>query len=119
MDAALLEPVDDTVPPLSLSLVFADVTPFCWPAAWNSAPRNCWSAAAMESLDVVPLVLDVESVEVDAVAVLDVSDAPEVLIPSDASAAAMACASGSTLDVPDEVSEDCSASLDDASLPVH
>jgi len=73
----------------------------------------------MESADVLLLVLDVESVEVDAVAVLDVSDVLEVLIPSDASAAAMACARGSTLDVPDEVLEDCSASLDDVSLPVH
>ena len=102
---------DDTALLPLLSSVPVEVTPLCCAAAWNSAPRNCWSAAASASADVdeVDDVLDAESVELEdeseLVVLADALAVLSVVKPSDESAEAMAAASGLTLFESDEASE--------------
>lgn len=111
---------DETVPLLSLAAAPVGATPFCWAAVWKSVARNCWSAAVTESVEVdeVPDVLDVVSVELDDVLLLDA--VADVLLsepsPSDESAAAMAAASASMPDEPDVL--DASLADSNASLEV-
>ena len=90
----------------------AEFGPPCGAAAWNSAPRNCCSAAsiALEDVDVD----DVDEVElVDEEADVDAVDVlSDDVTPNCASAAAIAATSGfvvdaSLVDVEEEVESLC------------
>jgi hypothetical protein len=85
----------------SVLLVLDDAKPGppCAAAAWNSAPRNCCSAAviALEDVDDVAEVESVdEDAEVDVVEAVDVL--PDDVMPNCASAAAIAATSGLVAD---------------------
>ena len=88
----------------------AEFGPPCGAAAWNSAPRNCCSAASIELEDVD----DVDEVElVDEVADVEAVDVlSDDVTPNCASAAAIAATSGfvvdaSLVDVEEEVESLC------------
>ncbi|KAA1010830.1 hypothetical protein FVF58_18400 [Paraburkholderia panacisoli] len=84
---------------LALLLDDAESGPLCAAAAWNSAPRNCCSAAviALEDVDDVAEVESVdEDAEVDVVEAVDVL--PDDVTPNCASAAAIAATSGLVAD---------------------
>jgi hypothetical protein len=120
-ELALVALAAETVLLLSLlSVVPVDAMPLCCAAAWKSAPRNCWSAAASVSLDVDD-VLEVELVELDVESVLlvlvDVLEVLSDVMPSEASAEAMAAASGLTLLESDE-SSDAMGTTPDVEFPL-
>jgi hypothetical protein len=106
LDASAVEPVlvaaAMLLAPVLLVLDEADPGPPCGAAAWNSAPRNCCSAAVI-ALSEVDEVAEVEPVDEEAEDedVEEVDDVlPDDVTPNCASAAAIAATSGFVGDVP-------------------